>query len=219
MSKIKVGLISLGCDKNRIDSEIILNLLNTEGSFEIVNNPKIADVIIVNTCGFIESAKQESIDTILEMNEYKKRYKCQALVVTGCLSQRYKDELLKELPEIDIMLGVNDYNILAKTIIDFLNKKDSAYFICNQSNANINEGNRILTTLPHTAYLRIAEGCDNFCTYCVIPKIRGKYRSRKFENIIEEANLLAERGVKEIILVAQDTTKYGTDLYGEKKTP
>lgn len=217
MSKIKVGLVSLGCDKNRIDSEIILNNLNTEGNFQIVSNPKIADVIIVNTCGFIESAKQESIDTILEMNEYKQKYNCKALVVTGCLSQRYREELAEALPEIDIMLGVNDYNMLTRSILDFLNKGDLSYNFCNYSDSNINTGGRILTTLPHTAYLRIAEGCDNFCTYCIIPKIRGKYRSRNFEGIMEEALGLAEQGVKEIILVAQDTTRYGIDIYGRKR--
>lgn len=217
MSKIKVGLVSLGCDKNRIDSEIILNNLNTLGDFQIVSNPKIADVIIVNTCGFIESAKQESIDTILEMSEYKKNYNCKALVVTGCLSQRYREELAEALPEIDIMLGVNDYAMLTRSILDFLNKGELSYSFCNYSDSNINIGGRILTTLPHTAYLRIAEGCDNFCTYCIIPKIRGKYRSRNFENIMEEAASLAEKGVKELILVAQDTTRYGMDLYGRKR--
>ncbi|MHC1721208.1 MAG: 30S ribosomal protein S12 methylthiotransferase RimO [Clostridiaceae bacterium] len=217
MSKIKVGLVSLGCDKNRIDSEIILNNLSTDGNFQIVSNPKIADVIIVNTCGFIESAKQESIDTILEMSGYKKNYSCKALVVTGCLSQRYREELAEALPEIDIMLGVNDYGMLTRSILDFLNKSDLSYKFCNYSDSNINTGGRILTTLPHTAYLRIAEGCDNFCTYCIIPKIRGKYRSRKFESILEEAAILAEQGVKEIILVAQDTTRYGIDLYNKKR--
>jgi len=217
LSKIKVGLVSLGCDKNRIDSEIILNNLNTLGDFQIVSNPKIADVIIVNTCGFIESAKQESIDTILEMSEYKKNYNCKALVVTGCLSQRYREELAEALPEIDIMLGVNDYAMLTRSILDFLNKGELSYSFCNYSDSNINTGGRILTTLPHTAYLRIAEGCDNFCTYCIIPKIRGKYRSRNFENIMEEAASLAEKGVKELILVAQDTTRYGMDLYGRKR--
>jgi ribosomal protein S12 methylthiotransferase len=217
LSKIKIGLVSLGCDKNRIDSEIILGKVSSSLDFEIVNDPKEADVIIVNTCGFIETAKQESINTILEMNEYKEKYKCQALVVTGCLSQRYKDELKDALPEIDILLGVNDYDKLMDMIASFLNKRSISLNLRGYSDTNINEGERVLTTKPHTAYLRIAEGCDNFCTYCIIPKIRGKYRSRQFENIILEAENLVRNGVKELILVAQDTTRYGIDLYGRKR--
>jgi len=217
LSKIKIGLVSLGCDKNRIDSEIILGKVSSSLDFEIVNDPKKADVIIVNTCGFIETAKQESINAILEMNEYKEKYKCQALVVTGCLSQRYQDELKESMPEIDIMLGVNDYDKLMDMIAAFLNKRSISLNLRGYSDTNINEGERVLTTKSHTAYLRIAEGCDNFCTYCIIPKIRGKYRSRQFESIISEAEKLAENGVKELILVAQDTTRYGIDLYGRKR--
>ena len=217
MSKIKIGLVSLGCDKNRIDSEIILGKVNSSLDFEIVNDPKTADVIIVNTCGFIESAKQESINTILEMDEYKTKHKCQVLVVTGCLSQRYQDELKDAMPEIDIMLGVNDYDKLMDMIAAFLNKRSVSMNLRGYSDTNINEGERVLTTKPHTAYLRIAEGCDNFCTYCIIPKIRGKYRSRQMENIMREAEALAKNGVKELILVAQDTTRYGIDIYGKKR--
>ena len=217
MSKIKIGLVSLGCDKNRIDSEIILGKVNSSLDFEIVNDPKTADVIIVNTCGFIESAKQESINTILEMNEYKTKHNCQVLVVTGCLSQRYQDELKEAMPEIDIMLGVNDYDKLMDMIAAFLNKRSVSMNLRGYSDTNINEGERVLTTKPHTAYIRIAEGCDNFCTYCIIPKIRGKYRSRQMENILREAETLAKNGVKELILVAQDTTRYGIDLYGTKR--
>jgi ribosomal protein S12 methylthiotransferase len=217
LSKIKIGLVSLGCDKNRIDSEIILGKVNSSLDFEIVNDPKIADVIIVNTCGFIESAKQESINTILEMNEYKTKYECKVLVVTGCLSQRYQDDLKEAMPEIDIMLGVNDYDRLMDMIAAFLNKRSVSMNLRGYSDTNINEGERVLTTKTHTAYLRIAEGCDNFCTYCIIPKIRGKYRSRQFESIILEAETLVRNGVKELILVAQDTTRYGTDLYGRKR--
>jgi len=217
LSKIKIGLVSLGCDKNRIDSEIILGKVSSSLDFEIVNDPKKADVIIVNTCGFIETAKQESINAILEMNEYKEKYKCQALVVTGCLSQRYQDELKESMPEIDIMLGVNDYDKLMDMIAAFLNKRSISLNLRGYSDTNINEGERVLTTKSHTAYLRIAEGCDHFCTYCIIPKIRGKYRSRQFESIISEAEKLAENGVKELILVAQDTTRYGIDLYGRKR--
>lgn len=211
---LKVGMISLGCDKNRIDSEILLSNLKTK--HEIVTNPREADILIVNTCGFIESSKQESIDTILEMAEYKSKYSCSMLIVTGCLTQRYKTELLELIPEIDIMLGVNDYDKIDECISNFLESKARQVF-CNYSDAFINEGQRILTTQGFTAYLRIAEGCDNFCTYCIIPKIRGKYRSRAFENIIEEAESLAKNGVKEIIIVAQDTTRYGIDLYGTKR--
>lgn len=217
MEKLKIGLISLGCDKNRIDSEIILSKINADNV--IVNDPREADVIIVNTCGFIESSKQESIDTILEMAEYKSKYNCKLLVVTGCLTQRYGKELTELLPEADIMLGVNDYNKLNESIDKCIKDKEQKFYSFNYSNSIINEGERILTTESHTAYLRISEGCDNFCTYCVIPKIRGRYRSRDIENILKEAKSLAEQGVKEIILVAQDTTRYGIDIYKKKMLP
>lgn len=216
MTKYKVGIISLGCDKNRIDTEIILGSLSSK--YEITNNPNIADIIIVNTCGFIEKSKQESIDTILEMAEYKKKHNCKILVATGCLTQRYGKELLDLMPEIDIILGVNDYNVLLSSIDEFISKGEKI-INCNESNLIINEGARILTTDKESAYIRIAEGCDNFCTYCIIPKIRGKYRSRKMESILEEAKALSKNGVKEIILVAQDTTRYGIDLYGKKMLP
>lgn len=214
MTKYKVGMVSLGCDKNRVDSEIILGKMSSE--YEITNNAKEADVIIVNTCGFIESAKQESIDTILEMAEYKNNYKCKLLIATGCLIQRYGDELKNLIPEIDIMLGVNDYNKIDKVIKEFIEGNKEASKLLNYSDENINEGNRILTTQKESAYIRIAEGCNNFCTYCIIPKIRGKFRSRRMENIISEATDLASQGVKELILIAQDTTQYGSDIYGKK---
>ena len=216
MDNLKVGIISLGCDKNRIDSEIIL--ANIKEKYEVINNPKEADIILVNTCGFIESAKQESIDTILEMSEYKSKYKCKVLIVTGCLSQRYGKELLELLPEIDVLLGVNDYDKLNDSIDKFIKERDKIYY-CNYSNENINNGNRVLTTGKNTAYIRIAEGCNNLCSYCIIPKIRGKYRSRTIEDISNEVKSLGKQGVKEIILVAQDTTKYGIDIYGKKKLP
>ena len=196
--KYKVGMVSLGCDKNRVDSEIILGKMSNE--YEITNDPKMADIIIVNTCGFIETAKQESIDTILEMAKYKKKYKCKLLIATGCLTQRYGEELGNLMPEIDIMLGVNDYNKINEFIRDFIEGNKKALELLNYSDENINEGKRILTTQKETAYIRIAEGCNNFCTYCIIPKIRGKFRSRKMENIIKEAKDLSENGVKEIIL-------------------
>lgn len=213
MSKYRVGMVSLGCDKNRVDSELILGTVNK--FYEITNNPKEAEIIIVNTCGFIESAKQESIDTILEMAEYKKSHNCKMLIATGCLTQRYGDELLELMPEIDILMGVNDYMKLHKLILEFI-KNQKQITLNTYTDENVNEGLRILTTNKHTAYVRIAEGCDNFCTYCIIPKIRGKFRSRKEQNILEEVESLVSQGVKEIILIAQDLTNYGIDIYGEK---
>jgi len=213
LKKYKVGMVSLGCDKNRVDSEIILGTMSKE--YEITNNPKEADIIIVNTCGFIEKAKQESIDTILEMAKYKENYNCKLLIATGCLTQRYGKELTELMPEIDIMLGVNDYKKIDEHIRDYISTEKKSLEV-NYSDENINEGERILTTDGHTAYIRIAEGCNNFCTYCIIPKIRGKFRSRSMESILKEAESLSKQGVKEIILVAQDTTLYGSDIYGKK---
>lgn len=214
MSKFKVGMVSLGCDKNRVDSELILGSINK--FYEITNNPKDAEIIIINTCGFIESAKQESIDTILEMAEYKKTHKCKMIIATGCLTQRYGDELLELIPEIDILMGVNDYMKLHKLIVDFI-KTEQRVSSTTYKDEGVNEGERVLTTNSHTAYLRIAEGCNNFCTYCIIPKIRGKFRSRSKESILAEANSLVNQGVKEIILIAQDLTNYGEDLYGKNQ--
>ena len=214
MSKFKVGMVSLGCDKNRVDSELILGSINK--FYEKTNNPKEAEIIIINTCGFIESAKQESIDTILEMAEYKKTHKCKMIIATGCLTQRYGDELLELIPEIDILMGVNDYMKLHKLIVDFI-KTEQRVSSTTYKDEGVNEGERILTTNSHTAYLRIAEGCNNFCTYCIIPKIRGKFRSRSKESILAEATSLVNQGVKEIILIAQDLTNYGEDLYGKNE--
>ena len=213
MEKLKVGVINLGCDKNRIDSEIIISSLSER--YNMTNDPKLADIILVNTCGFIESSKQESIDTILEMSKYKEKYKCRVLIATGCLTQRYGSELIELMPELDIMLGVNDYNKLLSSIEEVLLKNIKVQH-CSYSDENINEGQRVLTTATYSAYVRISEGCDNACTYCAIPNIRGKYRSRKMENIVQEVKELSEHGCKEIILVAQDTTRYGIDLYGKK---
>jgi ribosomal protein S12 methylthiotransferase len=213
VEKLKVGVINLGCDKNRIDSEIIIGSLSEK--YNMTNDPKLADIILVNTCGFIESSKQESIDTILEMSKYKEKYKCSVLIATGCLTQRYGAELIELMPELDIMLGVNDYNKLLSSIEE-VQAKNIKVQHCSYSDENINEGERVLTTGTYTAFVRISEGCDNACAYCAIPKIRGKYRSRKMENIIKEVKGLSEHGCKEIILVAQDTTRYGVDLYGEK---
>lgn len=213
MEKYKVGMVSLGCDKNRVDSELILGSINKH--YEITNDAKEADIIIVNTCGFIESAKQESIDTILEMAEYKNKYKCKMLIATGCLTQRYGDELLDLIPEIDILMGVNDYMKLHRLILDFI-KDQKRISSATYSDEGINEGIRLLTTKQHTAYVRIAEGCNNFCTYCIIPKIRGKFRSRLEKNILDEVKMLVDNGVKEIILIAQDLTDYGVDIYGKR---
>lgn len=217
MEKYKLGLVSLGCDKNRVDSEIMLGML--KNTYEITEEPKEADIIIVNTCGFIESSKQESINTILEMAEYKKEYNCKLLMATGCLTQRYGEELLKLMPELDIILGVNNYGFLDQYVEKFIKTRERIMAV-DYMDSGINEGERIVTTgFGQTAYLRISEGCSNHCTYCIIPKIRGTYRSRPMEKILEEAENLAKGGVQEIIVVAQDTTRYGTDLYGKKALP
>ncbi|MCD3215772.1 30S ribosomal protein S12 methylthiotransferase RimO [Clostridium botulinum C] len=215
MKTYKIGLISLGCDKNRIDSELLLGKLNENN--EIVNNPTEADIIIVNTCGFIETSKQESIDTIIEMAQYKDK-NCKMIIATGCLTQRYSKELQELIPEIDIMLGVNDYANIQDYIDEFFENKNKICK-CKYSDVSINEGKRILTTDKHVAYIRISEGCDNFCTYCIIPKIRGKYRSRSIDSIVKEAKELSAMGVKELILVGQDTAIYGRDIYSENKLP
>ncbi len=217
MEKYKIGLVSLGCDKNRIDSEIMLGILKHK--YDLTENPEEADIIIVNTCGFIETSKQESIDTILEMAEYKKNYKCKLLMATGCLTQRYGEELLTLMPELDIILGVNNYGFMDKYVEKFIETKEKIMAL-DEDNLGMNEGERILTTgFGETAYLRISEGCSNNCTYCIIPKIRGKYRSRPEENILREAEELAKLGTTEIIVVGQDTSRYGIDLYGKKTLP
>lgn len=209
-----VSLVSLGCDKNRVDSEIMLGILGDK--YRISDDESSADIIIVNTCGFIEAAKEESIESILEMARYKEEGQCQLLMATGCLTQRYGEELLKEIPELDVILGVNSYEKLDEYVEKFI-KDRQRILDTSWDETSINSGRRILTTgLGATAYLRIGEGCDNNCTYCIIPKIRGPHRSRPMESILKEAELLASQGVAEIILVAQDSTVYGTDLYGEK---
>ena len=207
---MKIGMVSLGCAKNQTDAEIMLGLLAERG-YEIVNDPKEAEAIIVNTCGFITPAKQESIDTILEMAEYKKSGKCRLLIATGCLAERYNTEMKKEIPELDAVVGTGDFDKIAEII-----EKGGKICIFGHQDYDLPENlPRILTTPFYTAYIKIADGCDNNCTYCAIPKIRGHYKSRKMEDITEEAKRLALNGVKEIILIAQDTTRYGIDLYGE----
>lgn len=207
----KVGLVSLGCDKNRVDSEIMLYNLRC-GGFDIVGDPSDADIIIVNTCAFIQSARKESIDTVLEMAKYKSG-KCKKLIMTGCMPQKFVGEMFDEFVEVDGFLGTNDY----KDIVSFINGLDKRCYKVSPNTARIEEGKRIITTCGHYAYLRVSDGCDNHCTYCLIPSIRGKYRSRAMENIVAEAEELAQNGAKEIILIAQDLTKYGYDLYGEIK--
>ena len=206
-----IGMVSLGCAKNQTDAETMLGILKKDGNM-IVDNPEAADVIIVNTCGFIEQAKQESIDNILEMAEFKKG-RCKLLIATGCLAERYHDEMLKELPELDAVVGTGDYVKIAEVIkAAFSGDKPVLY---GHNDYTPPEGlPRILSTPSYTAYVKIADGCDNNCTYCAIPMIRGKFRSRKIEYIVKEAEELADQGVKEIILIAQDTTRYGKDIYG-----
>ncbi|MCI8979151.1 MAG: 30S ribosomal protein S12 methylthiotransferase RimO [Clostridia bacterium] len=207
-----IGLVSLGCAKNQTDAEIMLGILQNDG-FSITYNPSEADVIIVNTCGFIEQAKQESIDAILEMAEYKNE-RCKLLIATGCLAERYANDIVKELPEVDAIVGTGDYDKIAEVIRDAFNGEKKV--ICGHRDRTPEERlPRVLSTPPYTAYLKIADGCDNNCTYCAIPLIRGRFRSRKIEDIVSEAEELAENGVKELILIAQDTTRYGKDLYGE----
>ncbi len=210
---ITVGMISLGCPKNEVDAEIMLADLKKEG-FELVGDAALAEVVIINTCGFIESAKKESIEQILEMGLLKKEGRIKKIVVTGCLAQRYKEELAQEIPEADIILGIGSNSELCSAIKKSF-ENDEQILSFNDKTCLALEGDRVLTTLPFYAYLKIAEGCDNNCTYCAIPKIRGRYRSREMGSIISEAKSLALAGVEEIILVAQDTTRYGLDLYGK----
>ncbi len=203
-----VGVISLGCNKNRVDTETALGLLKDSG-YVFTPNPAQADVLMVNTCGFIESAKEESIDAILEMAEWKKKGRCKALVVTGCLAQRYSSNLMSEIPEIDLLLGVNQYASLPKMLDQFL-ASHQPVLSCSDDFSYL-EHSRVLTTPAYSAYIRIGEGCSNRCTFCAIPMIRGPYRSRDEQAILGEIRDLASSGVREHILVAQDTTRYGTD--------
>ena len=210
----KVGMISLGCPKNQVDGEIMLEKLNSNG-FDISPTIEGSDIMIINTCGFIEDAKKEAIDTILEVAQYKEAGLISSIVVTGCLAQRYQDEILKEMPEVDAVIGIGaDRDIVKVCQKAALGIKTS--FFPNREYLLL-EGERMLSTPPHWAYLKISDGCDNKCSYCAIPGIRGGYIERSMESIIEEAKCLADKGVKEIIIVAQDTTKYGLKLYGEYK--
>ena len=222
---MNVGFISLGCSKNLIDTEVAIGKFK-EHEFNIVNNPKEADIIVINTCGFIESAKEEAINTILEMAEYKKG-RCKFLIAMGCLVQRYYDDLVKEMPEVDLFLKIGDYNKLWDKVEELLkDEKVKSETKKNKIQAKIEQLPmfaekeylaRIVSTGENYAYLKIGEGCSNMCTYCAIPYIRGLFVSRPMEDILKETEMLASKGTKEIIVIAQDTTKYGIDLYGESK--
>ena len=204
----KFGVISLGCSKNLVDTEMVIGLFRENG-FELVTEAEQADILLVNTCGFIESAKEEAIQTILEMAEYKKK-KCQVLIVMGCLVQRYKTELEKEIPEVDLWIKFQEYDTFweqVKTVIEPIQEKKQ----------KLEFTNRVISTGDNFVYVRIAEGCSNHCTYCAIPSIRGPFVSRTMEDILAETKQYAKDGYQEIILIAQDTTKYGVDLYGEPK--
>ena len=221
---MKLGLISLGCPKNLVDSEVMLGIIE-KYHIEITNDPEAAEIIIVNTCGFIESAKQESIDTVLSMAAYKTEGCCRYLIVTGCLAQRYAQELFQDMPEVDAIVGTNVYKDIAQVIERVmqgqrvLHLSETDFEKINLEGLQGNERNlpdpRKLTTPSYMAYLKIAEGCDNFCSFCAIPLIRGRYTSKPYEQIMAEARELVERGVKELIVIAQDTTRYGQDLYGK----
>ena len=207
----KVGMISLGCTKNQVDAEMLLYTLKERG-FQFVSDPEEADAVIVNTCGFIESAKQESIDEILELGNLKREGKIKAIVVTGCLAERYQDEITKQLYEIDAAVGIGANDKIADVVLKAL-AGDKVELFPDKLELPLS-GGRVQSTPPYTAYLKVAEGCDNCCTYCAIPLIRGRFRSRTMENVLEEARELAAKGVKELNVIAQDTTRYGEDLYG-----
>ena len=207
---MNVGFVSLGCSKNLVDTEMCIGLLKDK-EINIVNNPEDADMIIVNTCGFIESAKEEAINTLFEMAEYKKTGKCKYLVAIGCLVKRYKEDLEKSMPEVDLFISTDEYDKFWDKINNLIK------FEKNQKEIMLEYKKRVITTGNKLAYLKIAEGCSNRCTYCAIPQIRGPYISRKMEDILEEAKLLAKKGIEEVVVIAQDTTKYGIDLYGESK--
>ena len=212
----KVSMVSLGCPKNQVDAEMMLKLLSDAG-LEICSSEAEADAIIINTCGFIEAAKAEAIENILEAAEYKKDGKLKALIVTGCLAERYKDDVTEEIPEVAVCVGLGSNSKIAEIVVSAIEgKAENSYG--EKTDLDLN-GKRILGGYPFSTYLKVADGCDNCCTYCAIPKIRGKMRSRKIEDCVNEARELALNGVKELIVVAQDTTAYGEDIYGESKLP
>ncbi len=206
---MNVGFVSLGCSKNLVDTEMMIGLFKNN-NFKIVNNPKEAEIIVINTCGFIEPAKQEAINTILEMSEYKNK-KCKYLIVMGCLVERYKKDLQKLLPEVDLFLSIKEYEKAWEEISKLINIPEEGKY------TNMEYLEREISTGKNMAYLKIAEGCSNRCTYCAIPAIRGPFESRKIEDVLKEAEQLAKKGVKELVVIAQDTTKYGIDLYGKPR--
>ena len=213
---VKVGMVSLGCSKNQVDGEIMLSLIQQDG-YELCADPALCDVVIINTCGFIEDAKRESIENILEFCERKRAGQVRAVVVTGCLAERYQQEIVSEIPEADVILGIGrntdivaaiDHALHGERVVEFSDKNDL-----------VMDAERVLTNPPYYAYIKLADGCDNRCTYCAIPNIRGRFRSRKMENILEEVRRFAAQGVTEMNLVAQDTTRYGEDIYGRLMLP
>lgn len=209
----RVAAVSLGCAKNLVDTETMLGLLRGDG-YEIVSDAAQAQVILVNTCGFIGDAKEESIDTILRMAQYKEEGACRLLIVAGCLAERYRSEIIAQLPEVDAVVGTGDFAQITQVVERALDGEKVELY--GHADAYLPEGlPRVTSTAPYTAYLKVADGCDNRCTYCVIPSLRGPYHSRRIEDIVSEARQLADAGVRELILIAQDTTRYGTDLYGE----
>ncbi|MDO5707484.1 MAG: 30S ribosomal protein S12 methylthiotransferase RimO [Andreesenia angusta] len=213
----RISMVSLGCSKNLIDSELMMGILKNK-EYEIIEDCSKADIIIINTCGFIDKAKEESINTILELSEFKDSGNCKCLIVSGCLTQRYKEEILDELPEVDAILGTGNIQEISEIVEEALEGNRVAKF--GDINTDYQEDiKREIITPMYSSYIKISEGCDNHCTYCIIPKLRGKYRSRTMDSIITEAKNLVENGTKEIILIAQDTSKYGIDLYGEFKLP
>ena len=214
---MKILFISLGCDKNLVDSEAMLGILEKKG-YSFTDEEEEADIIVINTCCFINDAKEESINTILQMAEYRSSGSCKALIVAGCLAERYREEITKEIPEVDAVLGTAAFEAIADTVEQVLQGQKVSVMEPLDAPVHRQEG-RVLTTGGHYAHLKIAEGCDKHCTYCIIPKVRGSYRSVPMEELVAEARELADRGVKELILVAQETTLYGKDLYGEKKLP
>ena len=211
---MNIGIVSLGCTKNLVDSEMILGAFKSQG-FNIVNEVEEADIIIVNTCGFIQSAKEEAINTILDMADYKEEGRCKALIVTGCLAKRYKKEIIESMPEVDLVVGVDEYERLPQILSEFFNQKK----VFNQCKftQKLDYLNRMVSSTYPLAYIRISDGCDNKCSYCAIPLIRGGFVSRQMEDILKEAEELAAKGIKEICIISQDTSKYGLDIYGELK--
>ncbi len=215
--RTKVAVVSLGCPKNQVDAEQMIASIAKGDDFSFVEEPGLADIVLVNTCGFIRDAKEEAINWIMELIDLKNEGRIKRIVVTGCLSERYREQFVEEFPEVDAVVGISEY----KKIGDILRRvrDGERVTVFGKKEAHDMEGKRILSTLPHYAYLRIADGCDNCCSYCAIPQIRGRFRSRPVEKIVEEAKLLAKDGVKELVVIAQDTTRYGLDLYGRLALP